>query len=80
MELGIIAAIVAATVFGGVITFIVVNYREKTKPSQGTLNVDFSDPIDGPHLFLELKVPISDIVMKKRVVFNVNITHLISQE
>ena len=54
--------------------------NDKTKEPQGILNVDYSDPEDGPYLFLELKVPIADVVSTKQVLFDVNVTHCISQK
>ena len=37
----------------------------------GDLRVDHSDPVDGPHLYLELDTDVSAILRKKRVAFRV---------
>lgn len=41
--------------------------------SHGILNVDCSDPADGPYLYLDLNVPIAEVADQKQVVFEVRI-------
>lgn len=57
-------------------------YRMHTnsKETYGTLNVDCSDSADGPYLYLELAVPIADIIDQKQVTFRVNVIPNISQK
>lgn len=46
----------------------------------GDLRVDHSDPVDGPHLYLELDTDVSAILHKKRVAFRVKIKDFIPHE
>jgi hypothetical protein len=80
MEAGIVIAIIAVVGLFVVLGLFVYRTKGKPKAAQGILNVDYSDPIDGPYFFLQLKVPVSDVVSKKQVVFDVNITNYISQK
>jgi hypothetical protein len=78
METGIV--LIVLTLIMGLMVFAGYKNINKPKTSQGVLNVDYSDPLDGPYLFLELKVPITDVVSMKQVMFDVNITNYISQK
>lgn len=46
----------------------------------GDLRVDHSDPVDGPHLYLELDTDVSTILRKKRVAFRVKAKDFIPHE
>lgn len=46
--------------------------------SVGTLRIDTSDP-DGPYLFLELHIPVNEVVKQKQVTLDVNTQSYISQ-
>lgn len=46
----------------------------------GDLRVDHSDPVDGPHLYLELDTDVSAILCKKRVAFRVKAKDFIPHE
>ena len=46
----------------------------------GDLRVDHSDPVDGPHLYLELDTDVSAILRKKRVAFRVKAKDFIPHE
>ena len=46
----------------------------------GDLRVDHSDPVDGPHLYLELDTDVSAILRKKRVQFRVKAKDYIPHE
>ncbi len=46
----------------------------------GDLRVDHSDPVDGPHLYLELDTDVSAILRKKRVAFRVRVKDFIPHE
>ena len=54
--------------------------NDKTEASYGVLNVDCSDPADGPYLYLDLTVPIAEVADCKQVTFNVNVIPNISQK
>jgi hypothetical protein len=53
---------------------------DRSKKSKGTIHVDYSDPTDGPYLFLELSVPVSTVVSEKRVILDVDTTQFYSHE
>ena len=57
---------------------IIKQWRTRNNETHGILNVDCSDPADGPYLYLELTVPIQEVADQKRVVFNVNVIPKIS--
>ena len=78
MEAGIVMLVLMFII--GLAFLYVHKILNKHKTSQGVLNVDYSDPVDGPYLFLELKVPITDVVSKKQVIFDVNVTSYLSQK
>lgn len=46
----------------------------------GDLRIDRSDPVDGPHLYLELDTDVSAVLRKKRVVFRVKVKDFIPHE
>jgi hypothetical protein len=46
----------------------------------GNLRVDRSDEYDGPYMFLELNVPIEEIMVKNTVVMNVVVKDFIPRE
>lgn len=80
MELGFIAITVVMTILGVICGLLIAQCGERTKKSQGVLNVDYSDPEDGPYLFLELDTPIADIVSREQVVLDVAVRQYISQK
>lgn len=55
-------------------------YKRDTLYSQGTLNVDNSDPEFEPGLFLALAVPVADVISRKYVTLDVNVMLQNSQE
>lgn len=74
-------ALVFAVWCAGIAIGILIGRRcYSDKKSQGVLNVDCSDPADGPYLFLELTVPIPEVVSQKQVVFDVKMTQYASQQ
>lgn len=80
MEPGIIVIIVAMFVMGIVAGISFERIRNGRSETQGIIHADYSDPEDGPYLFLEPKIPIVDIVSRKRVVLDVDITQYFSHE
>lgn len=54
--------------------------NDKREEAQGILNVDCSDPADGPYLYLELTVPIVKVADHKQVLFDVHVIPDISQK
>lgn len=43
------------------------------KVTHGIINVDCGDPANGPYLYLDLAVPIAEVVDQKRVIFDVRV-------
>lgn len=80
METGIVVAVIAVIGAFMVLGYLIYRAIDKPKVSQGILNIDYSDPEDGPYLFLELKAPIADVISKKQVIFDVKRTNIISQK
>lgn len=79
MEAGFIVLGVLVVVVGVAIGMIIGKsiaerrYTRETQYTQGTLNVDCSDPEFEPGLFLGLAVPVRDIVSRKYVVLDVDV-------
>jgi predicted nucleic acid-binding protein len=80
MEAGFIVLMIVACVIAILAVVHIVNITSQSRKTHGVLIVDCSDPDDGPYLFLELKVPISDVISRKQVTLDVNITNYISHE
>lgn len=71
--------ILAASVLMYIVGFLFGRKSMKKHPV-GTLHIDTSDPIDGPHLFLQLATNPRNIMSEKQVTLNVNTEKFISQE
>lgn len=83
MEAGFLALLIAISIGFMILGITIEKLRSKRRPkekSQGILNVICNDLEDGPHLFLELTVPIEDVIGKKSVTFDVNVMGLPSHE
>ncbi len=70
-----IAAYLIGVCIGVIITLMVTRGY-----SIGNLRVDRSDPIDGPHLFLELKEPVNSVSRRRYVILTVKNENYISQK
>ena len=73
MEAGFIVALVLGVVIGVVIGMFIRRSDGDTDSLNGTLNVSYNELYDGYDLFLNLQVPVEDIVNQKRVKFDVNV-------
>lgn len=71
----VIFAVVAALCVG----ILIGRYLFRDRPV-GDLRVDHSDPVDGPHLYLELGTDVSTVLRKKCVVFRVKAKDFIPHE
>ena len=81
MESGlIIVAAIIGCVCGIAIGIVFTRLWVVKSKTQGTIHVDSSDPTDGPYLFLELKVPVEEIVSSKRATLAVDTTQFYSHE
>ena len=75
--------IIIGFVLGGLFvtaTYTIFRKYVFKKETMGTLQVDKSDPIDGPHLFLANCVHPNIIAKEKYVTFKVEVTNYLSQE
>lgn len=86
MEAGFIALMVLMTIIGIVVGLLIGKkiakrrYLRDTQYTQGTLDVDCSDPEFEPGLFLGLAVPVKDVIKRKYVTFDVNVLFKNSHE
>lgn len=82
MELGQIVLIVIFCLV--LLLFFLMTIASKASPwsrkkeAEGSLRVYTDDP-DGPYLFLELRVPVSEVMDKKQVTLDVDVRDYISQ-
>lgn len=65
---------------GIVVGLFIKRNHIRVEETRGMLNVDCSDPADGPYLYLELTVPIAEVADRKRVSFDVNVISESSQK
>lgn len=79
MEAGFIILIALMSVVGIVVGFLIGKrkterrYIMDTQYTQGTLNIDCSDPEFEPGMFLGLSVPVKDVISRKYVMLDVNV-------
>lgn len=79
MEAGFIVLLALMTIIGVIVGIRIGKakadrrYAQDTNYTQGTLNVDCSDPEFEPGLFLGLAVPVSSIISRKYVKLDVNV-------
>lgn len=71
--------IVACAILMWIGGFMVGRATSKKQPV-GTLHIDTSDPVDGPHLFLELATNPQHIMHEKQVTLDVNTGSYISHK
>ena len=80
METGFAVLLIVTMVIAGVLVGMLIGkaraerrYTLDTQYTQGTLNVDCSDPEFEPNLFLGLTIPVKDIISRKYVTLDVNL-------
>lgn len=76
MEAGFIALMVLTAIVSIVVGIHIEKARVKRrndKNVQGVLNVICDDPESTPQLFLQLIVPVEDVVSQKQTSFDVNV-------
>ena len=72
MESGFVVLIAIAALIGGVaIGVLIAKIFKRPEETQGTVHAYYGDQDEQPSLLLEGSVPISDIVSRKIVLFNV---------
>ena len=86
MESGFVALLLLAIVLGVVVGVFIGKsmakrrYTRDTQYTQGTLNVDCSDPEFEPGLFLGLAIPVNDVTSLKYITLDVNVMSHDSQK
>ena len=86
MEAGLIAVTAIAIGLGVIIGIFLGQslanrrYVRETQYTQGTLNVDCSDPEFDPGLFLGLAIPVENVTMRKYITLDVNVISQNSQK
>lgn len=73
MEPGIVVIILLAGAVVGVCGGWFFALRQNSRGVQGILNVDCSNPEEQPGLWLQLEVPIENVIEQKQAKFIVNI-------
>ena len=66
-----LAAVISIGV--GVCIGIIIKSKSHSSRAMGILNVDCSDPANGPYLYLELATSVTDVADHKQAVFDVRI-------
>ena len=73
MEAGFIALLFLTAIFCTVVGVHIGKKKTNRQDIKGVLNVDCGDPEGTPYLFLQLEVPIEDVVNLKQATFVVNV-------
>lgn len=80
MEAGFIALIALAVTLGIVIGMHIKKTDKTPDSFQGVLNVSYDPRYGSPDLFLNLQVPVEEVISRKHVAFYVNVIHPNSQK
>ncbi len=73
MEAGFIALVLLTAIICTVVGIHIGRKKAIRRDVQGILNVDCSDPEGNPYLFLQLTVPMEDVVIREQATFVVNV-------
>lgn len=73
MEAGFVALVILTAIISTVVGIHIGKRKAIRRDVQGVLNVDCGDPEGNPYLFLQLDVPIEDIVSLKQATFVVHV-------
>ena len=68
-----ITLVLAVLAIGVAIGMLIGRKYYISESSQGILNVDCSNAANGPYLYLDLNVPIAEVVDQKQVLFEVRV-------
>ena len=80
MEAGFIALVILVAVICFAVGIHIGKRSAKHQEVQGVLNIDCGESDASPYLFLQLEVPIEDIVNRKQALFDVNVFRSNSQK
>ena len=73
MEAGFVVALILTVIICTVVGIHIGKRNAIRRDIQGVLNVDCGDPEGSPYLFLQLEVPIEDVVSLKQATFVVHV-------
>ena len=73
MEAGFVALVILTAIVCIAVGIHIGKKQTVRRDVMGVLNVDCGDPEGNPYLFLQLEVPIEDVVNRKQVAFNVHV-------
>lgn len=73
MEAGFIALVILTAVVCMLVGIHIGKRNAVRRDLQGVLNIDCSDPESNPYLYLQLEVPIEEVVNLKTASFVVNV-------
>ncbi len=73
MEAGFVALVVLTAIIFTVVGIHIGKRKAIRRDVQGVLNIDCGESDVGPYLFLQLEVPIEDVVSLKQATFNVHV-------
>ena len=73
MEAGFVALLILTAIICLVVGIHIGKRKAIRRDVQGVLNIDCGDPEASPYLFLQLEVPIEDVIVLKRATFDVNV-------
>lgn len=80
MEAGFIMFVILTAIICTVVGIHIGKKKAIRQDIQGVLNVDYDYLEGNPYLFLQLEVPIEEIVSRKQAVFDVNVIRCNSQK
>lgn len=73
MEAGFVALLILTAIVCTVVGMHIGKKKTIRQDIKGVLNVDCSDPESNPYLFLQLEVPIEDVINLKQASFVVHV-------
>ena len=73
MEAGFIALAIIRLIIGVVGGMFIEKSKIKHRATQGSIIVDCSDPEDGPYMFAQYTIPVSEILSRKQVLLDIEI-------
>lgn len=73
MEAGFVALVILTAIICIVVGMHIGKKQMIRRDVQGVLNVDCGEPEGNPYLFLQLEVPIEDVIGRKQATFIVRV-------
>lgn len=73
MEAGFVTLVILTAIICTVLGIHIGKRKAARQGVQGVLNIDCGDPEGNPYLFLQLEVPIEDVLSLKQAIFDVRL-------